>query len=676
MGATEPQNEPLPGEWNDKLSNFQKLLLLKCTRPEKMLYVAMDFIKQEMGSYYIDPIAVDMVKIYPETTFKFPTIFVFSTGSDPTNMLLGFAKDEMGYGSDRMHIVSLGQGQGPKAEKAIALSEKNGDWVFLQNCHLASTFMPKLESIIESWSADGAKVKDEFRLWLSTMPCNHFPISVLQNGIKITTQPPRGLRANMLRSYFNLTDKFLEASNKTTSFKKLVFGAVFFHAIILERKKFGPVGWNIKYEFNDSDRETSFAMVKMYLDESPIGVPWETVNYMLSEISYGGRVTDDKDRRLIASILKLYYNESILLDDYKFSSSGIYYAPPTGKRADYLKYIDGLPFQDDPEAFGMHENANISFQLQESGYMVDTVLSVLPKDSGGGGGEGKTAEDIVSEMTDDLVENMPELMSPEEDEGTGQFDILETGLMDPMATVVSHEMNRFNKLLRVIMRVLKELQKALKGLVVMSDELDGVYGCFVNNTVPTPWAKAAYPSLKPLASWIKDLYARIDFIRGWVRTGPPVCFWISGLYFPQGFMTGMLQTNSRKYAIPIDTLGLEFTVYKVGYEQISEAPEDGVYTYGCYMDGAGYDWDTGRVEDSLPGVMYTPLPVIRFNPIANYVRNKQDYSCPLYKTSVRAGTLSTTGHSTNFVVMLDLPTDKPVDYWVLKGAAALTQLNE
>merc|ERR1711988_1578333 len=170
MGATEPQNEPLPGEWNDKLSNFQKLLLLKCTRPEKMLYVAMDFIKQEMGSYYIDPIAIDMVKIYPETTYRFPTIFVFSTGCDPTDMLLRFAKEEMGYGSDRMHIVSLGQGQGPKAEKAISISEKNGDWVFLQNCHLASTFMPKLESIIESWSADGAKVDPDFRIWLSTMP--------------------------------------------------------------------------------------------------------------------------------------------------------------------------------------------------------------------------------------------------------------------------------------------------------------------------------------------------------------------------------------------------------------------------------------------------------------------------------------------------------------------------
>merc|ERR1712232_1011816 len=127
-----------------------------------------------------------------------------------------------------------------------------------------------------------------------------------------------------------------------------------------------------------------------------------------------------------------------------------------GKRADYMRYIEGLPYQDDPEAFGMHENANISFQLQESNYMVDTVLSVQPRDTGGGEGGGKTSDEIVSEMTQDLLENMPVPLDPEENT-SGQFDLLESGLMDSMATVLSHEMNRFNKLLGVIMRVLKEL---------------------------------------------------------------------------------------------------------------------------------------------------------------------------------------------------------------------------
>merc|ERR1712159_338746 len=123
-------------------------------------------------------------------------------------------------------MVSLGQGQGPRAERFIEESTKSGDWVLLQNCHLAKTFMTRLEQLIDGLEKDKDKVHPDFRLWLTTMPCNHFPISVLQNGIKITTEPPRGLRANMLRSYFNLSDKYLESSNKTHAFKKLVFGCV------------------------------------------------------------------------------------------------------------------------------------------------------------------------------------------------------------------------------------------------------------------------------------------------------------------------------------------------------------------------------------------------------------------------------------------------------------------
>lgn len=325
--------------------------------------------------------------------------------------------------------------------------------------------------------------------------------------------------------------------------------------------------------------------------------------------------------------------------------------------------------------FGMHENANIAFQMEESGYATSTIMSLQAQDSGGGGG-GKTLDEIVGEFVVEMTESLPAKMTPEEDEGTGQFDMLDNGLMDSMTTVLSHEMNRFNKLLGVIQRILGEMTKALAGLVVMSDELDQVYSAITTNSVPPPWAKAAYPSLKPLGSWVKDLYERVAFIRKWLVEGKPKHFWISGFYFPQGFMTGMLQSHSRKYAIPIDTLGIKFTPQKVAHTEIEEVPLDGVMCHGMFMDGAKFNWEEGRLEDSTPGVIYSTLPPLHFAPVANFTRTKADYECPLYKTSVRAGTLSTTGHSTNFVVALDLPTDKDPNYWVLKGAAALTSLND
>lgn len=131
--------------------------------------------------------------------------------------------------------------------------------------------------------------------------------------------------------------------------------------MIQERRKFGPLGFNIRYEFNDSDLETSITMLKLFLDEQE-EIPWDALTYVTGHINYGGRVTDDWDRVCILAILKQYYCEDILVEGYKFSNSGTYFAPADGPLKSYWEYIDAFPLIDKPEIFGMHQNADITFQ--------------------------------------------------------------------------------------------------------------------------------------------------------------------------------------------------------------------------------------------------------------------------------------------------------------------------
>jgi len=85
-----------------------------------------------------------------------------------------------------------------------------------------------------------------------------------------------------------------------------------------------------------------------------------------------------------------------------------------------------------------------------------------------------------------------------------------------------------------------DLDKAIDGFIVMSDVLDKMYLSLTNGRVPFNWEKVAYPSLKPLASWFEDMKLRVQFINEWLTQGEPAAFWISGFFFPQGFMTGVL----------------------------------------------------------------------------------------------------------------------------------------
>ena len=150
------------------------------------------------------------------------------------------------------------------------------------------------------------------------------------------------------------------------------------------------------------------------------------------------------------------------------------------------------------------------------------------------------------------------------------------------------------------------------------------------------------------------------------------------MFFPQGFMTGVLQTHARQYKIAIDKLSFGFEVLaEQTSEEMTEKPEDGVYIYGLYVEGARWDRDNGCVADSLPGRMSEPMPVVWFKPQEDYRPDPDEYQAPLYKTSVRAGVLSTTGQSTNFIVCVALPSPTvAANLWVLRATALLCMLDD
>jgi dynein heavy chain len=102
-------------------------------------------------------------------------------------------------------------------------------------------------------------------------------------------------------------------------------------------------------------------MLKLFLD-SPEDIPWDALLFVTGHINYGGRVTDDNDRKCLLTILEKFCQPECLKEGYKFSQSGTYYAPPDSKLNIYKEYIESLPLNDLPEIFGLHDNANINYQ--------------------------------------------------------------------------------------------------------------------------------------------------------------------------------------------------------------------------------------------------------------------------------------------------------------------------
>jgi len=325
FNSDSPHTDKLPGSWETKLNEFQRMLLIRYLREEKIVFAVRRYVTSALGEYFTESPPFDLEGAYEDSTATTPLIFILSPGADPTDYLLQLA-DSKDKGGNSLRIISLGQGQGPIAERALEQAQRTGDWVCLQNCHLAVSWLPKLEQIVEKMQNDPDTVHAEFRIWLTSMPSGAFPVPVLQNGIKVTNEPPRGLKANLTRTFLDMSSEEYESSTKPSVYKKLIFATAFFNALILERRKFGAVGWNIPYDWMNSDLKAAMTQVKMYVEEQEI-IPWETLNVSVADITYGGRVTDIWDKRSISSILRKYFQPKLLKDDFMFADDSTYYAP-------------------------------------------------------------------------------------------------------------------------------------------------------------------------------------------------------------------------------------------------------------------------------------------------------------------------------------------------------------
>jgi len=666
--SNDVQDLPLAAPWDAKLNTFQKLLFLRCLRPDKVIMGVQKFVAEQIGVRFIEPPPFDLGLCFKDASPLTPLIFVLSSGADPMADLLKLAEEKKF--TKKFEKVSLGQGQGPKAEKLLAEGMESGLWVCLQNCHLAVSWMPTLERIVENMDPD--RVHKDFRLWLTSMPSPDFPVAILQNGVKMTLEPPKGLKANLMRQYNRFGDAYLAESSKPEAWRKLLFGMCLFHAVIQDRRKFGALGWNIRYDFTDGDLMVSLQQMHEYLDKYE-EVPYRVLRFLFTEINYGGRVTDDKDRRLINNLVHTFCCAEVVAgagdDAYRFSPSGTYVAPDCVTQKEFMEHIRGYPIVPKPEIFGLHENADITCDQNETYGMFATVLSLQPRVASGA---GESQEAVISRKCEEILGRLPP-----------QYDVeavsakYPTTYTESMNTVLTQECIRYNALLAVMKRSLAETIKALKGLVVMSPDLEAVAFKLYDNQVPDMWAGKAYPSLKALSAWVADLLERTAFVQAWIDTGVPPVYWISGFFFPQAFLTGTLQNFARKYQYPIDTVSFSFQVMDALDEgTVSAGPDDGCYIRGLFMEGARWDAETHMVGESRPKELFTEFPVIWLKP--EQFRKKPEsglYDCPVYKTLTRAGTLSTTGHSTNYVLMMELPSDKPQMWWICRGVALFTALS-
>jgi len=567
-----PENSPIPNGYSKKLSKFQQLLLIKVIRPDRCINAIKNFIIDKMGEYYVKSPPLSYQNIFTQSSSKNPIIFILSPGADPFQDVQSLA---LACGMDqKFKFIALGQGMGENAKHLIETGANRGHWVMLNNCHLLVSWLKELEALFETISV---KPNPEFRLWLTTTPTKAFPLGILQKSLKVVTEPPDGLGQNIKQNYSKLSEEIFNDCPKP-EFKSMLYVLSYFHAVIQERKKFGKIGWNVSYAFNESDYKISYRLINMYLTKAhelqEEELPWETLRYLIGEAMYGGRVTDNCDRRVVACYLQEYLGDFIFDTNQEFifakTDTHRYLIPNEESFELSLEFVDKIPLFTPPHVFGLHSNAEIQYFNNSVKQLWTDVLEM--KASSGGGEGGISREDVILQVATDIQEKtLPEVFD--------EFNIRKAfDTPSPTQVVLLQELERVNKLVVRMGASIKDLKGALNGEIGMSAELDLLGDSIYNGRMPPQWARLAPATEKSLVNWLTHFERRYRQYRDWVDVEEPKVIWLSGLHVPESYTTALVQTSCRAKGWALDKSTMYTTVTKVtDAKEVVRRLEHGTY---------------------------------------------------------------------------------------------------
>jgi dynein heavy chain len=667
------------------LGPFCRLSLVRCFREDRTVIGGAQFINIQLSEKFTAPVTDFIEDIYSESSNRVPVLYLLSAGSDPTAMIGELAKKKKKFPTDN---VSMGEGQEIVAYEKMKLGFVAASWVILQNCHLGIGFMERMEDIL----GNTPEIIDDFRLWITCEITPRFPIGLLQMAIKVTLEPPQGLKAGLSRTYQTLVSQEVLDKIDNDKWRLLLFVLAFEHSIVQERRKFGPIGWCVPYEYNSADFEACANFLERYLSSTvTVGLPisWTTVQYMISEVQYGGRITDDLDRELFNTYVAKWFNDDIFKPAFCFNNypNDFNYKVPEGLEIQaYRDYIDTLPTVDSPLIFGLHTNADLTYRQIEASMMIATIMNTQPKDAGGDG--GMTADDIVKEKCEETLVKMPpdfieEIFRQQIHKLKGPPNTTDKGFLAPLNIFLFQELQRLQRIIGIVRSNLKNLSMAIDGTVVMTVELLDDLNAIFDARVPKAWTHDASGQeiswlLPNMGGWFTGLIDRFNLLSTWLDNSRSAMkgYWLTGFTNAQGFLTAMRQEVTRQHKKDqwaLDDVITHSEILPFDLDRVKDVPEEGQNVHGLFIEGGRWNRQEGKLDESEPKKLFVPMPVIYLTGITLALRRSKGldygqygpYDCPIYKYPKR--------NDRYLIFRILVKTEQHPFHWKIRGVSLMAQ---
>ena len=542
MESDTPETCILPDGLHDKLNKIQRFMMLRALRTDRVLIGLKIFARDTLGKQYIQAIPLKPEAALSLCTKTSPLLVILTEeSSDPVPMLEGIAKGM----KKEVITLSLGQAQTTKCIHLLKESMKSGSWLILQNAHLVPETLEKIEKILEE---SGDSINEEFRLLILASQTPDFPMSLLHVCVRLVIEPSYQLSDGMKRCIMWIGNDRL-AANKRPEWVPFLYSLCFLHSVIRSRRKFQDYGWCNHYSWGTSDLESVYMFAQRQFESSicsKTNISFSSIKYAISEVVYGGRVTDPYDQRVLNLFVDKWIGPQSCNAKFEFDSG---YAMPSAafqsqknlKLEDLLLAVNSLPLAENPELYGLTPAAEIRYRKKDAEYVFEILSDIMYKnivDNTNVVDRETRALEIMNELTSKMPKEFVKDVVSEK--------MKKIGSGTPFGHFILREIECMRQLLQKIKVSLAECKNSLKGKIITSEGVNEVINCMSVNKVPREWTTKVWDRQSfPLSSWFVEVNARCDQLWNCLHKERPTSYSLGNFVNPKGLLTVVKQESLR-----------------------------------------------------------------------------------------------------------------------------------
>lgn len=658
----------LPSEFFGDLTDFQSILVIKIVKPHSISQHISLFISKAIGPEFArQNKEISLDSAFELTKPRVPLIFYLGKNVDPRVIVEDLAaKKGM---TSKLITLSFGQTNSSfNVEGLVHSAVSRGEWVLLQNIHLAEELCKELDVAVSGISKNTAH--HDFRLFLTTEMTDNIPISLIRLAVKKSLEQSTSIKTSMSRFSKSIEPEIFGLSYQT----QLSFHITFLHSLLNVRAKYGVYGFHQRYYFPLSSLTVSLNMsLKATTSIKDRSLSLHFVNWILSKLTYGGGIFDQWDRRCLEAFVTKIVNEKTLGRSEFIEGIEEYKAPSDESKEAWDAAISSFPDEDKAEVFGLSSDCQAMLIRNQSSefisflrFLTKTVQSALSIDS-------------LHDLVHDIMGRVPVI---------DEFELDDDEIRrDPILHILHTEVSFFSNLINLINETLRTIEQQLAMKNIVTPDMNTILLDLLDNKVPKKWN--LFLGQSKFNYWIQDLSKKVDFFNNWIRRGKPAWYNLSCFSNPRAFLYSLHQKFIKENNGEIENL-----TFSVDFAD-KELFEKGASKNGAIISGllcSGMEWDKEKKElvksetnslNECPLLRFSTVPFeklddikceedVKENEANDLVVNEgekkkvQYYQCPIYKIMSLTQNLAETD---NMVIAFNLPFQGDVNELIVNGSA-------